>query len=367
MKDNDLLYQVALTRVPHIGDVHAKMLAEIYGSAQNIFHAPKKELEKIEGIGPARARAIRHFNSFAECEREITFLDKYGIKALFVTSKEYPRRLLHCYDGPALLYYKGNADLNADRIISVVGTRKNSAYGKAVCESFLEGLQGSGILVVSGLAFGIDTIAHKAALRHGLSTVATLAHGLDRIYPVQNRNLAGHMLEQGGLLTDFGQGTAPDKQHFPRRNRITAGMCDALIVIESGATGGSLITADIANNYNRDVFAVPGRLNDPGSIGCNQLIRQNKAILFCSPQEFMEAMNWTPRDKPGKIKQRELFPELSPEEKALVDHLGKSPACHFDTLMYQARLSSSALSSLLLNLELQGLVSSLPGKMYKLL
>ena len=228
----DLLYQIALTLVPHIGDVHAKALVNIYGDAQSIFKAKKKELDHMEGIGTVRARSIKEFTDFSRAEEEIKFIEKYKIIPLFINAENYPKRLLNCYDSPALLYYRGNADLNTSRIISVVGTRNNSDYGKIVCEKMIEELQAENVLVVSGLAFGIDTIAHKAALKHNLQTIAVLAHGLDRIYPTQNKTLAKQITEQGGLLTEFISNTNPDKQNFPKRNRIVAGICDAVIVIE---------------------------------------------------------------------------------------------------------------------------------------
>lgn len=366
-QDNDLLYRVALTRVPLIGDVHARILAMHYEKAEDIFRAPARELEKIEGVGQARARSIRTFGSLADCEREIRFMEKFGITALYVRDQNYPQRLLHCYDSPVLLYYKGKADLNTARIISVVGTRNNSPYGKKACEQMIEGLKGTGILVISGLAFGIDTIAHKTALRCGLPTVAILAHGLDRIYPGQNRGLAASMTEDGGLLTDFGHGNAPDKQNFPRRNRITAGMCDALVVVESGTKGGSLITADIANSYQREVLAFPGRIDDPRSMGCNLLIRQNKAVLVSSATDLMETMNWIEKEKPRPGLQKSLFMELSAKEQEIVTWLEQKGPAHLDVLASRSGLNPGSLSGVLLNLELQGLVTAMPGRMYKLL
>lgn len=363
--NNDLLYQVALTRVPQIGDVHAKALVGIFGDAASVFKAPKKQLENLEGIGTVRAAAIKGFKDFANCEEEIAFIEKYKIQPLFVNSPSYPKRLLNCYDSPVLLYYRGNADLNAQKIISVVGTRNHSDYGKQVCEKIIEELKEENILVVSGLAFGIDTIAHKAALKNNLPTVAVLAHGLDRIYPQQNKTLAKQVTEQGGLLTDFASGTNPDKQNFPKRNRIVAGICDALIVIESGKKGGSLITAELANSYNKDVFAIPGRITDSKSEGCNYLVQHNKASLVTNAAELMQMMNWhtTPRIT-GQ--QKELFIELSPDEKKLVNILQNRENCHIDALFQEAGISSSAMAAALLTLEMQGIIVSLPGKIYRM-
>ena len=363
---NDLLYQVALTLVPNIGDVHAKTLISIYGTAQSVFQAKKKELENIEGIGHIRARSIKDFTDLSVAEEEIKFIEKYKISPLFITDDAYPKRLLNCYDSPLLLYYRGNADLNTSKIISVVGTRNNSAYGKMVCENFIEALRSENILVVSGLAFGIDTIAHKASLKNNLKTVAVLAHGLDRIYPEQNKPLAKQITQQGGLLTEFISNSNPDKQNFPKRNRIVAGICDAVIVIESGKKGGSLITAELGNGYNKDVFAIPGRTNDAKSEGCNYLIKNNKAALINSADDFLEFMNWKPLPKPSAKKQRELFIELSPDEKIVVDILQQQESIQIDELYFKSGLSSSEVATALLMLEMQNVVLSLPGKVYKL-
>jgi DNA processing protein len=364
--NNDLLYQIALTLVPNIGDVHAKALATLYGNAQSIFKAKKKELEAIEGIGTIRAQSIKNFADFNSIEDEIKFIERYKIAPLFITDKDYPQRLLNCYDSPVLLFYRGNADLNATKIISVVGTRNNSEYGKSVCEKLITELAEQNILITSGLAFGIDTIAHKAALKNNLQTVGVLAHGLDRIYPSQNKTLAKQMIEQGGLLTDFISNTNPDKQNFPKRNRIVAGICDALIVIESSKKGGSLITAELANGYNKDVFAIPGKTTDTRSEGCNYLIKQNKASLITCAADLIELMSWDAKEKKQKNKQRELFIELTPEERIIVDILQQQENTQIDQLYLKSGLSSSAVAQALLMLEMQNAVMSLPGKIYKL-
>lgn len=363
---NDLLYQIALTLVPNIGDVHAKALVNEYGSAQAVFKAKKKDLDNMEGIGIVRAKSIKEFTDFTSSEEEIKFLEKYKITPLFITDENYPKRLLNCYDSPAMLYYRGNADLNTSRIVSVVGTRNNSDYGKSVCEKFIEELRSENVLIASGLAFGIDTIAHKAALKQNLQTVAVLAHGLDRIYPPQNKTLAKQITEQGGLLTEFISNTNPDKQNFPRRNRIVAGMCDALIVIESSKKGGSLITAELGNSYNKDVFAIPGRTNDLKSEGCNYLIKNNKAALINSAADFLEMMSWIDAPKSTTKKQRALFIELAPDEKIIVDILQQQESIQIDELYFKSGLSSSAVASALLMLEMQQVIISLPGKVYKL-
>ena len=363
---NDLVYQLALTLVPNIGDVHAKALINFYGDAESVFKAKKRDLENMDGIGSVRANNIKSFTCFDSCAEEIKFLEQYRIATLFITDEKYPRRLLNCYDSPTMLYYRGNADLNTAKIVSVVGTRNHSDYGKLVCEKFIEDLGQENILVISGLAFGIDTIAHKTSLKNNLKTVGVLAHGLDRIYPPQNQHLAKQMVDNGGLLTEFMTNTVPDKQNFPKRNRIVAGMCDAVVVIESGKKGGSLITAELANNYNKDVFAIPGRTIDNKSEGCNYLIKNNKAALLTSASDLLELMNWTATKKSSPKKQRELFIELTANEKIVVDILQLQESIQIDQLYFRSGLSSSAVAAALLMLEMQSVVISMPGKVYRL-
>ncbi len=363
--DNDLLYQVALTLVPNIGDVHAKFLINHFGTAEAIFKAPAHRLEKIEGIGHGKAGSIKAFTNFSEAEKELLFLEKYKISAFCIKHSAYPRRLIHCYDSPFLLYYKGTADLNTTHIVSVVGTRLHSDYGKQLCNDLIEQLASHQVLVVSGLAYGIDTVAHKAALKYDLQTVGVMAHGLDRIYPPQNKTLAKHMTGHGGLLTDFRSGTKPDKQNFPKRNRIVAGMCDALVVIESGIKGGSLITAELANGYNKDVFAFPGRTVDHKSEGCNYLVKTNKASLITSAKDVIDMMNWETTEKKTSFRQQELFVELTADEKKIAELLAEKDAMQVDEIFAKSGMNSSAVASALLMLEMNGLVCSMPGKMYK--
>jgi DNA processing protein len=367
---NDLLYQLALTQVPHIGCVHAKLLIQQFHSAEAIFKSRITELEKIEGIGSVRARCIKTFNQFAKAEKEIAFMEKYKIRPLFLNDPDYPQRLVHCYDSPTLLFYRGEANLNASRIVAVVGTRSNTAYGKHLAEKLIKDLEPLNVLVVSGLAFGIDAIAHKAALRNNLPTVGVLAHGLDSLYPPEHTNLAKDMVKHGGgLLTEFFSDTVAGKHNFPNRNRIVAGMSDAVIVIETGLKGGSMITADLANGYNRDVFAFPGKTTDSKSAGCNHLIKNNKAVLLTEAQELTEIMGWSAPATQSAVRgpQKELFVELNAEEKAIVAILGEKSSVHIDELNIRSGLSSSTMAATLLNLELQNIVQTLPGKMYQLI
>ena len=362
----DLTYEIALGLVPNIGDIHAKALVNHFGNAAAIFAARKKDLEVLDGIGTIRAASIKSFHDFERAEEEIRFIKKYKITPLFITNKNYPQRLLNCYDSPSMLYYKGNADLNSSKIVAIVGTRNNNEYGKNICEKLIEELAGEEVIVVSGLAFGIDSIAHKAAIRNEMRTVAVLAHGLDRVYPSQNSLLAKQMINNGGLLTEFRKLTKPDRQNFPCRNRIVAGISDAVIVIETGIKGGSLITAELGNSYNKDVFAFPGRVNDTKSEGCNFLIKNNKAALITCANDVLENMGWKKKNMINAKKQKELFIELSDDEKTVVGILQSQEQVHIDELYFKSKLNSSAVASALLMLEMQGVVASLPGKIYKI-
>ena len=363
---DELLYQIALTFVPNIGDVHAKALINHFGSAEAIFKTSKKHLEELEGIGSVRASSIKNYHDFSRAEEEVLFIKKYKIIPLFSTDKAYPQRLLNCYDSPAMLYYKGNADLNHSKIVAIVGTRNNNEYGKNICEKLVDELASADVLIISGLAFGIDSIAHKASLKNNLKTIGVLAHGLDTIYPSQNASLSKQMTSSGGLLTEFTSNTKPDRQNFPSRNRIVAGISDAVVVIETGIKGGSLITAELANGYNKDVFAFPGRINDSKSEGCNYLIKNNKAGLLTSANDLLENMGWKQVKKVSAKKQRELFIELSPDEKIIVEILQSQEQVHIDELYIKSKLNSSKVAAALLMLEMQNVVISLPGKIYKI-
>lgn len=363
---NDLLYQVALTLIPNIGPVQAKILTEHFGNAEDIFKASKKELGNIEGVGEVRAKSIKMFDNFSTAEKEIEFVEKYKIQTLFLKDEKYPKRLLNCYDSPTLLYYRGNADVNSPKIINIIGTRNNTDYGRQVTEELINELQSFQVLIISGLAYGIDAIAHKAAVQNNLPTIGVLAHGLDIIYPSAHAGLAKQMLQNGGLLTEFKKETLPDKHNFPRRNRIVAGMADATIVIETAIKGGSMITAELANGYNRDVFAFPGKVSDSKSTGCNHLIKSNKAILITDAAQLIEMLGWdTKKAKPKK--QKELFIALTGDEQVLVDVLKEKETVHIDEIFLKSGLTSSTVAAAMLSLEFQNVVASLPGKMYKLL
>lgn len=367
MHSVDLTYQIGLTLLDGVGDVLAKNLVAYCGSAEQVFKTSKAQLEKIPGIGTYTASAIVKSKSVLDrAEQEIKFIEEKQITPLFFTDKDYPQRLKNCNDSPVMLYYKGNANLNADKVVAVVGTRTPSNYGKETTEKLIEDLQESGCLVVSGLAYGIDITAHKSSLEHGLNTVGVLAHGLDRVYPSVHANYAKKMISQGGLLTEFISETNPDKENFPKRNRIVAGMCDALVVIESKRGGGSLITATIANSYNKDIFAYPGKANDVLSEGCNGLIKSHRANLIENAADLLYMMNWNEPSVKKKTAQIPLTIHLSSEEQMIVDVFKNKQQLHVDEISYATNFSISKISTHLLQLEFSNVIKSLPGKMYQL-
>jgi len=367
--NHPLYYQIALTMVPGIGCVLARKLLEYY-TPEELFTSPKISLNKIENFGEIRTDKIRkgfqYFDRFGMVEREIEFMDKYKIQPLFITDTTYPKRLLNCYDAPVLLYYRGNANLNHSRIVAIVGSRTNTDYGKTITEEFINALSQQDILVVSDLAYGIDSIAHKASLKNQLQTVGVLAHGLDKMYPASHTDMAKEMVKQGGLLTEFMTHTKPDSHNFPSRNRIVAGMSDATIVVETEVKGGSMITAELANGYNKDVFAFPGKITDKKSGGCNYLIKNNKAILLTDAHQLLETLGWQENKKLTKKKTKELFITLTAEEKIIVELLNLHSQLSIDELNFKSALSSSAVAGAMLSLEMQHVIQALPGKIYRL-
>lgn len=367
MLQNELLHRIALSMVPNIGDVHTKTLLQHFPDAESIFKTRKSSLEKIPGIGAVRASAIRNFRDFNRAEKEIRFLEKFKITALAFNDDAYPKRLIHCYDSPPLLYFKGSGQLNVSRIISIVGTREPTDYGRDWLRKLISDLAPFEPVIVSGLAYGIDAVAHKQSLKAGIPTIGVLAHGLDRIYPAANKSIAREMVENGGLLTDFMSGTQPDAQNFPSRNRIVAGISDAVIVVETGNKGGSMITADIANSYHKDVFALPGRVTDNKSEGCNKLIKENNAQLISGAEDIVAALNWDNIPLPEKKIQRLLFPDLSLNERKILDLIGQQESLYIDTIYQLSGLKSSETVATLLNLEILNLVRVLPGKRYQLI
>lgn len=363
----DLLYKVALTKIQLVGAVTAKNLVSYCGGAKEVFRARKKDLLKIPGIGPQTATNIVNQTILEAAEKEVEYLEKEGIIPLFYLDKDYPQRLIHYPDAPVMLFYKGSANLNAKRTIGIVGTRKPTPQGISLCENLVEELVPYQPLIVSGLAFGIDIAAHRKSLDSNLETVAVLGHGLKRIYPAQHKKTAFEMIGQGGLLTEFASHVEPERENFPMRNRIVAGMCDAIIVVETAKRGGSIITAQLANGYNKDVFAFPGRVKDKCSQGCHYLIKNNLAHLTEGADDIMTLLNWEKTNgNEDNGKQQELFYALTDQEKLVVDTIQAKEEIGVDQLSFEMKISHSELASLLLNLEFQGIVRSLPGKRYVL-
>lgn len=362
----DLLYLISLTQVPRVGSIHAKSLLQRFGSAENIFKSSIQTLEKLEGIGNIRARSIKSFHDFKGSEKEIAFMERFGIRPLTIYDTDYPQRLLTACDAPVLLFYKGNADLNKKRTISIVGTRRYSEYGKQVTEKIIQDLATHDVTIVSGLAFGIDAIAHKAALKQGLSTVAVLAHGLASLYPPEHGQLSKQILKQGGLITEYVSHVKAEKHQFPIRNRIVAGMSDCTIVAETAVKGGSMITADLANGYHKEVFAFPGRTTDFKSAGCNWLIRNNQAILLENANDLIRTMGWEEKAVVSEKIQNELFISLTETEHRILDLLKEREMMHIDVINATTGFPASRNAGALLELEMKDLICSMPGRIYKL-
>jgi DNA processing protein len=363
--NEDIKYQIAISHVPGIGPILAKHLINTIGSAKDVMQCKIANLQKIEGVGLIRARAIQAFDNYGWIDDELKFIENHQIKCLYFQDEDYPEKLKHCIDAPVVLFYKGTVEINNKRVISIVGRRKNTEYGRKVTEDLIEKLQEYRPLIVSGLAVGIDIIAHKSALSNGLNTLGVLAHGLDRIYPPNHRNTAKEMVEQGGLLTEFISGTIPDKQNFPMRNRIVAGIADATIVIETDIKGGSMITANLANGYNREVMAYPGSIYSNASSGCHYLIKSMKAHLISEANDLVELLNWETKKK--KAPQRELFIELSENEKIIFELLQKYEVMNIDEITFQSKLAPSLIAAATLSLEMQNIIVMQPGKVYRLL
>ncbi len=363
---NDRLYHVALTLIPKVGAVTARNLMSYCGSARAVFEARERELLRVPGVGAQLAHNIRNCDALYLAEQELRFIEAHGIRTLFYTDTDYPQRLRHLPDSPPLLYYKGTADLNAPRTVAIVGTRRPTPQGIYYCQQLVEELKAYGVTIISGLAFGIDIAAHRACLAHEVPTIGCVAHGLGRIYPPQHTAAAMEMLDNGGLLTEYPSGTAPDRERFPMRNRIIAGLCDALVVVETQRKGGSMISAKMANDYHRDVFAVPGRLRDRCSEGCNLLLKSHQAALLESADDIAYVLRW---EKPGTSPrgvQQQLFQELNAEEESVIQLLKEQDLLPIDALGERLKRSSSELAALLLELEFKGLVRTLPGKRYTL-
>ena len=370
MLDDDRLYDVAITFVHGIGDINAKKLLSYFGSARQFFSSSLKELKAIPGIGDVVAsRLYGSFDSaLTAAEDELKYIYANEIGFVTFSDEQYPERLRECADSPSILYYKGMPDFASKRIVSIVGTRNATKYGVEFCNSFVSELavRYPETVVVSGLAYGVDVAAHRAALENNLATWAVLGHSLETIYPSQHKKVSDKMWEnRGALISDFPHGSKIDPSNFVRRNRIVAGLCDALLVIESGEKGGSIITANIANNYNKDVFALPGNITSTYSRGCNKLIKTNRANLCESFDDFEYIMNWTPK-KEVSMPKLELKFDFTADEKKVADVLSKYEFLDIDNLRRQTGMTPNELSLVLLQLEMKGAIVSLPGKIFSL-
>lgn len=368
---DEQIYTLALTRIPGLGLMGAYNLVRTLGSASAIFQHRKELKELLPEVSDKLIKALDCPEAFHRAEEELKYAEKNQIQCITLNDAAYPSRLKECEDAPLALFYRGNAPLNALKVISMVGTRHATAYGEDLCQSFIRELKElrPDVLIVSGLAYGIDICAHRAALQHGFATIGVLAHGLDRIYPTAHRKTAIDMMNHGGLLTEFMSGTNPDRQNFVKRNRIVAGMSDATIVVESAIKGGALITAELAESYHRDCFAFPGRTTDIYSAGCNEIIRNNRASLLSSAEDFVNAMGWNlTNNKTKDIIQRELFPELSEEEKKIVQVLHRNPdGIQINTLIVETNIPINRISAILFELEMKGVIRALAGGVYRLL
>jgi DNA processing protein len=368
MIDETLKYKIGITLIKGIGINLAKNLIAYVGNVEGVFKEKQKNLAKIPGIGQVLSNEIVSQNVLARAEEEIEFILKNKIKTFYFTDRDYPYRLKECPDSPVMLYSKGNCDLNNSKFVGVVGTRNATETGKENCKKLITDLAATqpNSVIVSGLAYGVDICAHKASLDAGLPTIGVIGHGLDRIYPATHRPIAVKMLEQGALLTEYLSQTNPDKQNFVQRNRIIAGMCDAIIIVESANRGGALITAELANDYNRDVFAFPGRVTDVWSEGCNSLIKNNKASLIESVDDILRFMNWEKQES-GSAVQTSLFLDLSDEELEIVGIIKKHiDGIQLNEIAIQLEKPISKISSLLLELEFKGLLKCLPGNLYRI-
>jgi DNA processing protein len=366
MSQTELFYALSLLQVEGVGDVMAKKLINQCGSAENIFKEKTTTLQKIDGVGTILIKKLKDKSIFDKTIAELKFIEDENIQTLYFQDKLYPERLKHCIDSPLVLFQSGNIDLQNRKIISIVGTRQITSYGTEFCRKLIEDLAPLNPIIVSGFAYGVDIVAHQTAMDLGLQSIGVLAHGLNQIYPKVHKKYVAKMEENGGFLTEFWSTSNPEKENFVKRNRIVAGMSEATIVIESAEKGGSLITAMLANDYNRDVFAVPGRTSDKLSQGCNNLIKTQRANLLTSAADVVYILNWEiEKDKKTKSVQKQLFVTLEPEEQKVYDYLLNKGKQEMDIIALECDFPIFRISSILLNMELKGVVRPLPGKLFE--
>ena len=364
MSEQELFYLLALLRVEGVGDIMAKKLLANFGSAEEIFKTKGNQIAAIDGVGSVLLKNLKDKTVFEKANQELEFINKNNIKVSFFKDENYPERLKHCIDAPVLIFSAGNINLDNKRIISIVGTRQITSYGIEFCKKLIEDLSPLDPIIVSGFAYGVDIVAHQLAMENNLQTIGVLAHGLNQIYPKSHKKYMAKMEQNGGFITEFWSSTNPDKENFVRRNRIVAGMSEATIVIESADRGGSLITANLANDYNRDVFAVPGRVTDKYSQGCNQLIKTQKANVLTNAADLVYMLNWDIENK-SKPVQKQLFVDLESDEQKIYDYLLKNGKELLDIIALQCEFPIYKISGLLLNMELKGVIRPLPGKLFE--
>lgn len=367
MEKNNLLYTLALQHVPNIGDITAKRLISHCGSAEAVLKEKKQNLLKIDGIGSVTISDLFKPHHLKEAEKELFFIKENNISVSYFEDKNYPEKLKHCIDGPILLFQSGNIDLKQQHIISVVGARKITTQGVAFCERLVEQLAVYNPIIVSGFAYGTDITAHKAAMKQNLQTVACLAHGMNQIYPKAHKKYMVDMELNGGFLSDFWSTDTFNRNNFLKRNRVIAGLSEATIVIESAEKGGSLVTADIANSYNRDVFAVPGRTTDSQSMGCNNLIKHQKAHMLTTPLDVPYILNWELEAEKEPVIQKQLFVELDASETSIYNYLKANNKQQLDVIAINCELPIFKVASILLSMELKGVVRPLPGKLFEVI
>lgn len=369
MSQTNLFYTLALQNAPLIGDIKAKKLIAKCGSAEAVFKERQSDLLKIDGIGSGILKALKNPVHLQEAEQELKYISDNKIDYVFFSDEDYPDKLKHCVDGPILLFKSGNINLKSQHIISIVGTRKITTQGIAFCEKLVDTLAPFNPVIVSGFAYGSDITAQKAAMKHNLQTIGCLAHGLNQTYPKVHKKYVAEVEKHGGFFTEFWSTSNPERENFLKRNRVIAGLSEATIVIESAEKGGSLVTADIANSYNREVFAVPGRTTDTQSAGCNNLIKYQRAHLLSNPLDVAYMLNWQlegTEDTPKTV-QKQLFVELEPDEKTIYNYLKQNDKELLDVIALECALPTFKVASILLNLELKGVVRPLPGKLFEVI
>ncbi|MDG5491153.1 DNA-processing protein DprA [Psychroserpens sp. SPM9] len=367
MTEEDLIYALALQHVPKIGDLTAKKLIRYCGSAEAVLKEKRHHLLKIDGIGATTIKGLFASAHMKAAEQELEFIKANNINCLYFTDDNYPEKLKHCIDSPILLFQSGQMNLKNQRIISIVGTRKITTYGLSFCKTLIEELTPFNPVIVSGFAYGTDITAHRWAIKHNLQTIGCLAHGLNQIYPKTHKRYVADVEKNGGFLTDFWSTSVFDRNNFLKRNRIIAGLSEATIVIESAEKGGSLVTADIANSYHRDVFAVPGRITDSQSVGCNNLIKTQQAHVLSHPLDVPYILNWKPEDAVTPVIQKQLFVELTSEENIIYNYLKAHNKQLLDTIAIHCKMPIFKVASILLTMELKGVIRPLPGKLFELI